>query len=128
MAWTSVAALLGALSVGLGAFGAHGLKERLSPAELAVFETAVRYQFYHALALLAVAPLQAWARRAGDAAAERWAGRAGAAWLAGIALFSGSLYLLLATGVRKLGMVTPLGGTAFIAGWLMLGWAARRLR
>lgn len=128
MPWMSIAALLGGLSVALGAFGAHALKERLSVADLAIFETAVRYQFYHALAMLAVPPLQRWAAQQGHELAARRAGVAAAAWLVGILLFSGSLYLLVATGVRKLGMVTPLGGTALLFGWLWFARAAWRLR
>jgi uncharacterized membrane protein YgdD (TMEM256/DUF423 family) len=109
--------LSGFLGVGLGAFGAHALKARLAPDMLAVFEVGVRYQMFHALALLAVA----WA-------CTRWPGPAAAAggWLfvAGTLLFSGSLYLLALTGTRWLGAVTPVGGAAFLAGWLCLAWAA----
>jgi uncharacterized membrane protein YgdD (TMEM256/DUF423 family) len=112
-------ALLAFLAVGAGAFGAHALRERLSPDLLDVFETAARYQMYHALALVAVA----WA-------ADRWPGGATtvAGWLfvAGIVLFSGSLYLLSLSGVRWLGAITPLGGAAFLAGWLALAWAIWR--
>lgn len=95
------------LAVGLGAFGAHALKARLSPDMLAIFETGVRYQVYHALALLLLASLR---------------GPSKAVWCftAGIALFSGSLYLLALTGVRKWGAVTPIGGVLFLAGWLIL--------
>lgn len=111
-----VAALLG---VALGAFGSHALKAALPPDLLAVFETAVRYQMYHAFALLAAA--WAWAR---------WPRRAlvVAGWLfiAGIVFFSGSLYLLALTGLRVLGAVTPVGGLAFLAGWLCLLWGAAR--
>ncbi|HEU4698740.1 MAG TPA: DUF423 domain-containing protein [Gemmatimonadales bacterium] len=110
------------LAVAAGAFGAHGLRARLAPELLAVFETAARYQMYHALALLAVA----WvAGRVGPASAlPAWAG-----WLfvAGTVLFSGSLYLLTLTGTRWLGAVTPLGGVAFLAGWLCLALSARHL-
>lgn len=112
-------ALLGALGVAAGAFGAHALKQRLSPEMLAVFETGVRYQLVHALALLVVA----WA-------AAHWSGpwTFAAGWLfaAGVLLFSGSLYALALTGVRWIGAVTPLGGLAFIAGWLCMAWAAWR--
>jgi uncharacterized membrane protein YgdD (TMEM256/DUF423 family) len=109
--------LLGALSAGLGvaigAFAAHGLRGRLSDEMLAVFETGARYQMYHALALLAVA----WAT-------ARWPGGAlnGAGWcfVVGTVLFSGSLYALSVTGVRTLGAITPLGGVAFIAGWILI--------
>ena len=107
------------LAVGAGAFGAHGLRARLSPELLAVFETAARYQMYHALALLAVA----WAVTRWPGALPQWAG-----WLflAGTVLFSGSLYLLALTGIRWLGAITPLGGVAFLAGWLCLLLAAAR--
>jgi uncharacterized membrane protein YgdD (TMEM256/DUF423 family) len=116
-------AMLGALSaltaVGLGAFAAHGLKGRLSADMLDAFETGARYQMYHALALLAAA----WA-------AGRWPGSAVlvAGWLfvTGTILFSGSLYALSTTGPRWLGVVTPVGGLAFLLGWLMLAWAAWR--
>jgi uncharacterized membrane protein YgdD (TMEM256/DUF423 family) len=107
------------VAVGAGAFGAHGLRARLSPELLAVFETAARYQMYHALALLAVA----WAVTRWPGALPHWAG-----WLflAGTVLFSGSLYLLALTGIRWLGAITPLGGLAFLAGWLCLLLAAAR--
>jgi uncharacterized membrane protein YgdD (TMEM256/DUF423 family) len=112
----SLVALLG---VAAGAFGAHGLKTRLTPDMLAVFETGVRYQLVHALALLAVA----WA-------CSRWPGRAASAagflFLIGIVVFSGSLYLLTLTGVRSFGAVTPVGGVAFLAGWACLAWAGWR--
>lgn len=128
MPWISVAAVLGALAVALGAFGAHALKDRLNPQDLAIFETAVRYQFYHALAMLTVVPVERWLSGLGQSGGTRWANWAGWAFLLGITLFSGSLYLLVATGVRKLGMVTPLGGLSFMAGWAMLAMAAWRLR
>jgi len=106
------------LAVAAGAFGAHALRARLTPDLLAIFETGARYQMYHALALLAVA----WA-------ATRWPGPAvtAAGWLfvAGIVIFSGSLYALALSGVRWLGAITPFGGVAFLAGWLMLALAAR---
>jgi uncharacterized membrane protein YgdD (TMEM256/DUF423 family) len=112
-------ALSAAVAVATGAFAAHGLKARLAPEALAVFETGARYQMYAALGLMAAA----WA-------AARWAGAA-ASWggwllLAGTVLFSGSLYLLAVTGVRWLGAVTPFGGVAFIAGWVLLALAALR--
>ena len=114
-------AVLGALGVAAGAFGAHGLKVRVSPEMLAVFETGVRYHLIHALALLAVA----WASTHWTSAAIRVAG-----WLfvAGILVFSGSLYVLTLTGIRALGAITPFGGVAFIAGWLLLAWGAWRGR
>ena len=110
-------ALAGALGVALGAFGAHGLRNRLTPDMLAVFETGVRYHMYHALALVLVAALMArldgWLIHA-----------AGWSFAIGIVLFSGSLYLLAVTGVRILGAITPLGGVAFILGWAFLAIAA----
>jgi uncharacterized membrane protein YgdD (TMEM256/DUF423 family) len=115
--WLVAGALLAAVAVAAGAFGAHGLRGRLSPGDLATFETAARYQIYHALALIAVALL-----------AERGVGGvAGAGWLflTGILLFSGSLYLLTLAGLRWMGAITPFGGVAFIAGWVLLavaGW------
>ena len=106
------------LAVALGAFGAHGLRGRIGDDMLAVFETGVRYQAYHALALLSLA---AWAAQFESGAAS------GAAWCftAGIVVFSGSLYALALTGVRKFGAITPLGGLLFLAGWARLlaaGW------
>ena len=115
----SMGALSALVAVAAGAFGAHGLRARLPPDLLAVFETGARYQMYHALGLIAAA----WV-------AERWPGTpsAAAGWLfaAGTVIFSGSLYALALTGVRGLGAVTPLGGVAFLAGWLALAWAALR--
>ena len=102
----------------MGAFGAHALKTRLPPDLLAVFETGVRYQMYHVFALVAAA--WGWARWQ-----DRAFGVAGGLFLAGILVFSGSLYLLAFTGARWLGAVTPLGGLAFLAGWLCLAWGAR---
>jgi uncharacterized membrane protein YgdD (TMEM256/DUF423 family) len=107
------------LAVVLGAFAAHGLKARLSPDMLEVFEVGVRYHMYHSLGLFAVG----WA-------VAQWpqssVGMAGWFFLAGIIIFSGSLYLLGLTGLRWLGAVTPFGGIAFIIGWLLLAWAAWR--
>lgn len=104
------------LAIAAGAFGAHALRGRLAPESLAVFETAVRYHVYHALALFAVA----WAAR-------RWPGTPvwAAGWLfaGGTVLFSGSLYLLALTGARWLGAITPLGGLCFLAGWATLAGA-----
>ena len=109
----------GFVAVAAGAFGAHALRARLSADLLGVFETAARYQMYHALALMAVA----WAAARWPGALPQWAG-----WLfvAGTVLFSGSLYALALSGVRWLGAITPLGGLAFLAGWICLGLAARR--
>ena len=107
------------LSVAAGAFGAHALRDRLNPEYLAVFETAARYQMYHGLGLLAVA----WAVSRWPGGIAQWAG-----WffVIGTVLFSGSLYSLALTGARWLGAVTPLGGVAFLAGWLCLILSARR--
>jgi uncharacterized membrane protein YgdD (TMEM256/DUF423 family) len=114
-----IGAVLGAIGVAAGAFGAHGLKGRLTPEMLAVFETGVRYHLIHALGLLAVA----WAATRWASASIRVAG-----WLfaVGILLFSGSLYVLCLTGIRGFGAITPIGGVAFIAGWLLLAWGAWR--
>lgn len=115
------AALLGGLAVVLGAFGAHGLKDRLDASMLAIFETGVKYQFYHALALLAlaVAPAKLWQSALTPAAA--WA------WIVGVVIFSGSLYILSISGIKWLGAITPIGGVAFIAGWACLLLAAGKM-
>ncbi len=113
------AAIAGFVGVALGAFAAHGLKAHLEPAMLAAFETGARYHLYHTFALLAAA--WGYARWPG-----RWFTAAGWAFLAGIAVFSGSLYLLAITGERWLGAVTPFGGLSFLAGWLSLAWGAYR--
>ena len=114
-------ALAGFLGVGLGAFGAHGLRSRVSPDMLAVFETGVRYHLYHAFALLITA---AAISRFGDA---RLLAIAGWSFVAGVILFSGSLYLLALTGASALGAVTPLGGLAFLVGWACLALFAASL-
>jgi uncharacterized membrane protein YgdD (TMEM256/DUF423 family) len=110
-------AIAGLIAVAFGAFGAHGLRGRLTPDMLAVFETGVRYHMYHALALLLTAAL-----------VPQVPGKAivAAGWFfaGGIVLFSGSLYLLAATGVTILGAITPIGGVAFLAGWVALVIAA----
>ncbi len=112
-------ALSGFVSVAAGAFGAHALTARLPADLLAVFDTGARYQLVHAVAIIAAA----WAT-------SRWpgggAGLAGWLFVAGTVLFSGSLYALALTGVRALGAITPIGGVAFLAGWLALAWAALR--
>lgn len=112
--WLVLGAVGMALAVALGAFGAHGLKARLAPDLMAIYQTAVQYHVYHALGLLGVGLI---ARAYPDARGIRWAG---AALLAGIVLFSGSLYLLALTDTRWLGAITPLGGLAFLGGWLTL--------
>jgi uncharacterized membrane protein YgdD (TMEM256/DUF423 family) len=112
----ALGAIFAFIAVALGAFAAHGLKAHLAPETLSAFEIGTRYQMYHALALLAVG----WA-------CTRWPGAAvnASGWLfvAGIVLFSGSLYALSLTGVRWLGAITPFGGLAFLAGWLCLAYA-----
>lgn len=115
--WISVAALLGAAAVGLGAFGAHGLRERLEPSELATWQTAVHYHLLHAVALLAVALFGTATGRSLRAPAWLFA--------AGVLLFSGSLYALALGGPHVLGPVTPLGGLCLIAGWISLAGAVR---
>ncbi len=117
----ALGAISAAISVAAGAFGAHALKARLTPDLLAIFETGARYEMYHAFGLA----LAAWAVARYPGAAAVWAG-----WLfvAGTVIFSGSLYALALTGVRALGAVTPLGGVAFIAGWIALAAAALRAR
>ena len=114
-----IGALLGALAVGIGAFGAHGLKPHLSDYQIAIFEKGVQYQFVHVLALLAVGILL---RQSPD---NQWLRRAGWLFVAGIVGFSGSLYLLacrdlLAFPVAWAGPVTPIGGLCFLAGWIIL--------
>ena len=113
-----IAAISGFLVVALGAFGAHGLKEKISADLLAVYQTGVLYQMFHTLALLTVALLLMQQPQLG---ALSWSG-----WLfvAGIVIFSGSLYLLALTGVRVLGAITPIGGVAFLGGWFCLIGAA----
>jgi len=112
-----VGAVAGFLAVALGAFATHGLRARLSPEMLAAFETGVRYQMYHALAILLVALMlgrfDGWMFRA-----------AGWAFTIGIVMFSGSLYLLAITGTTMLGAITPIGGLAFLVGWGFLAVAA----
>ena len=111
--WFVTGAALCGLGVLLGAFGAHGLRDRLTPDMLAVYETGVRYHLNHALGLLAVA----WA---GSRWPNAWTSSAGWFLLAGIVIFSGSLYLLALTGTRWLGAITPIGGLCFLAGWTAL--------
>lgn len=115
--WMLTAAVLGAIGVILGAFGAHGLQARLSAAQLASWETAVKYHLIHSVALLALALFAAQSERSIQLPA--WA------FSLGIVLFSGSIYLLVLTGQRWLGPVTPIGGLCLIAGWLSLLGLAR---
>jgi uncharacterized membrane protein YgdD (TMEM256/DUF423 family) len=110
-AWIKIIALSGALSVAMGAFAAHGLDGSLSPRLMDTFRTAVLYQFLHSLALLGIIGLPEQLLYSGR---QLWVARS---FLAGIILFSGSLYALVFTGISALGIITPLGGTAFIVGW-----------
>lgn len=112
--WWRIAGVVGALGVALGAFGAHGLKQVVTdPHLLEVWDTGARYHVLHALALLGVAAHPGQPRAAG------------ALFLAGIAVFSGTLYLMALTGMRWLGAITPIGGLCLVAGWLALGFARR---
>ena len=117
----ALGAISGFVAVATGAFGAHGLKARVTPEMVAIFDTGARYQMYHALALVAAA----WAASRWPGPATTWAG-----WLfvAGTVVFSGSLYALVLTGVKALGAVTPVGGLLFLGGWLALAVAAVRGR
>ena len=117
--WIVLGAANAFLSVAAGAFGAHGLKARLAPDLLAIFETGARYHMYHALGLIAIG-LVAQARPSPLLSGAGWA------MLAGILLFSGSLYALALTGVRALGAITPIGGLGFLAGWALLAVAVWR--
>ncbi|HEX7034593.1 MAG TPA: DUF423 domain-containing protein [Pseudomonadales bacterium] len=118
-----IAAVYGASGVALGAFGAHGLKDQLGPTGLSTWQTAVTYHLVHALALLATG---LWLRFAGGLGTGLPLQMAGWAFVVGVLLFSGSLYALSLGGPRVLGPVTPLGGIAFIVGWIALIWAALR--
>jgi uncharacterized membrane protein YgdD (TMEM256/DUF423 family) len=120
-----IAALYGASGVMLGAFGAHGLRSQLAANGLAVWQTAVQYHLVHALALFGVG---LWLRFAdpSDASVQGSLTFAGWGFVAGVLLFSGSLYALALGGPRVLGPVTPLGGVAFIGAWLALAWAGAR--
>lgn len=115
-----LAGINGFIAVSLGAFAAHGLKNALSPDLLATFQTGVQYHMYHALALLGVGVL------ALHFPAQTLLKTAGFLFLAGIVLFSGSLYVLALSGIRWLGAITPLGGVAFLAGWALLAWSMLR--
>ena len=115
----AIAAIFGALSVGAGAFATHALREKLSERSLEIFETAVRYQMYHALALLLVALLISRAEFPQPLFVA-----AGWSFIIGVLIFSGSLYALSLTNIKVLGAITPLGGAAFIAGWGALAMAA----
>ena len=118
--WIKIAAFSAALSVVLGAFGAHGLEGSLTPRSMATFNTAVHYQFLHSLALFAVVSLP---DDLVNIRMRTWAARA---FLVGMIIFSGSLYLLLFTGLSWLGIITPLGGIAFISGWALIFFSVKR--
>jgi len=111
----ALGALNAAIAIAAGAFGAHALRARLEPRALEVFETGARYHMYHALALVLCGVI-----------ATRGATTAGWILQAGIVVFSGSLYAVALTGVKGLGAITPLGGLAFLVGWLWLAWSALR--
>jgi len=113
MNWSAIAAIFLALAVGLGAFGAHGLRERLDAYSLSIWEKAVFYHFIHSLGIL-IASLMPRTSPVSNSAC--WA------LAAGVLIFSGSLYALALTGARTLGAITPIGGLCFIAGWLLLAW------
>jgi uncharacterized membrane protein YgdD (TMEM256/DUF423 family) len=117
--FVSIGAVAAAVAVVAGAFGAHGLEARVSPDRLDTFKTGVTYHMYHALALLVVG----WAASQWTATPIVWAGYC---FIAGILIFSGSLYTLVLTDTSWLGAVTPIGGVAFIAGWLLFAWGVMK--
>ena len=116
-----LSAICGGLAVVIGAFGAHGLDSMMSDEMAEIFETGVKYHFYHALAMLALA--------AGSSSlwTSRWCVWACRSWIFGIAIFSGTLYTLALTEIRWLGAITPIGGVALILGWAFAAFAARNL-
>ena len=113
MLWARIAAIFMFLAVAIGAFGAHGLKQKLNPEMLSIFETAVRYHVYHALGLFVVSWLS-------EKTTSSIVNASGWAFVLGIVIFSGSLYILSITGVRWLGAITPIGGACFLVGWIIL--------
>ena len=117
MNWSAIGAIFLAVAVGLGAFGAHGLKDRLDAYSLGIWEKAVFYHFFHAMGVLVVSILPRTGNFSVSAASN-------VCWLliAGVLVFSGSLYTLALTGVRSLGAITPIGGVCFIAAWLLLAY------
>jgi uncharacterized membrane protein YgdD (TMEM256/DUF423 family) len=119
--YIQIAAISGAAAVAIGAFGAHGLEPILeSNGRIETFETAVKYHFYHALAILAVSIWHRFEPSIRILPKAMWS------FLVGILIFSGSLYVLSLTGITWLGAITPLGGVAFILGWVLLFWAAKK--
>lgn len=116
--WLTLAAINGALAVVAGAFGAHGLEGRVPAQDISTFQTGAHYHMYHALALMAVGVLSKSGQKPAAALSV-----SGWAFLCGIALFSGSLYVLGITGSRSLVWLTPIGGVAFIVGWCVLAWS-----
>jgi uncharacterized membrane protein YgdD (TMEM256/DUF423 family) len=121
MNWTAIGSALMGLGVALGAFGAHGLRSRLDAYSMSIYEKAVQYHFIHALAILLVAVL---ARSGGIAVGAQT--RIAVIFLIGIVFFSGSLYALAISGVKILGAITPIGGLAFLAAWILLAYEALR--
>lgn len=115
----TIAAISGIVAVALGAFGAHGLKKIIDSDMLEVYKTGVQYQFYHTFALLAVGILMQFRQ----SKALNWSAYL---FMAGIVLFSGSLYALAISGIKVLGAITPIGGVAFIAGWILLAVHVRK--
>ena len=117
--WVVIGACYGFIAVALGAFGAHALKEVLDEKSAAVYQTAVHYQMFHALALIA---LGIWAQQF-PVGASLWVG---GCFSLGVLLFSGSLYILALSGIRALGMITPIGGVLFLVGWILFAFLAAR--
>ena len=111
--WIIIGSVLAALAVSIGAFGAHGLKSKVSSEDLVIFETGVRYQMYHSLGLILIGIL-------GFHFPSNIIQLPAALFIIGIIIFSGTLYLIPLTGLRWLGAITPIGGTAFITGWIAL--------
>lgn len=118
--WIGLAAVSGFMSVALGAFGAHALRERLSPRALEIYQTGVHYQMFHSLALWAVGLLILQSSTAAFSALNA----VGGLFIGGILIFSGSLYALAITDIKILGAITPIGGLAFLVGWATLAWSA----
>jgi len=116
----AIGALFGLLAVIIGAFGAHGLENSLSEHALARYHTGVQYQFYHVMALLALGIISSHAPSSATTTSSKLITLSGFSFIVGILLFSGSLYLYAITGITKFGMITPIGGLAFIFGWVLL--------